>query len=158
MVITQTHRRCGGVGAITLAFATIVAAQSSEPKSSYAERFTFDPATGEFSAQAPPQPGTEQGDLELARQALAQQRPKAARKRLRAWSKTYAAGSDRAAEALFLRGEAEFAARWKRLSVEQIVAVLSKRSVDPVGQRGNSSKVAKTCTRRIGRVYVTRPV
>ena len=110
MVITPMHRRCGGVGAILLGFAAIAAAQSSEPNSSYAERFTFDPATGEFKAHAAPQSGTEQGDLELARRALAQQRPKAARKRLRTWGKTYGASSDRAAEALFLRGEAEFAA------------------------------------------------
>ncbi|MBN1344945.1 MAG: outer membrane protein assembly factor BamD [Phycisphaerae bacterium] len=77
----------------------------------FAERLTYDPATGEWLELAPPEPGTPDGDLELARATLARgdgaKDFRRARKLLQNWVKTYY-DHPRFVEALFYYADAEF--------------------------------------------------
>jgi len=77
----------------------------------YAERLTYDPKTGEWLELAPPEPGTPDGDLELARATLAraegQRDLRRARKLLQKWVQTYY-DSPRYGEGLFYYADAEF--------------------------------------------------
>lgn len=75
----------------------------------YHERFEYNPATGDWSEVAPPIPGTEEGDLALARSLLARGRFKEARKAFKEWFEIYP-DSDRWAEALFYAAETEILA------------------------------------------------
>lgn len=76
---------------------------------SYAERSEFDPATGQWVTIAPPVPGTEDGDLELARSRLAKGEYKQARKLFKQWFKDYPE-SARWPEALFYAADTEYSA------------------------------------------------
>jgi outer membrane protein assembly factor BamD (BamD/ComL family) len=82
--------------------------QSSEQ---YAERLTYDPKTGEWLELPPAEPGTAEGDLEIARATLARadggRDVRTARKLLQRWIKTYY-DSPHNGEALFYYADAEF--------------------------------------------------
>jgi outer membrane protein assembly factor BamD (BamD/ComL family) len=73
------------------------------------ERLRFDPAKGEWVVVAAPVPGTEDGDLELARALLARGEYKQARKAFKDWMKLYP-DSPRYPEALFYAADTEIAA------------------------------------------------
>src|SRR5262245_8070658 len=64
---------------ICLCLSTLAFAQEKKPEY-YQERLEFDPNTGKWTTLAPPIPGTEEGDLALARLLLAQGEYKKARK------------------------------------------------------------------------------
>lgn len=96
---------------LVLAFCTAVAfspaitlAQAGDQ--AYYERLEFDPETGEWRELAPPIPGTDGGDLALARSLLARGEFKEARKAFEKWFKTWP-DSDLRAEALFYAAETE---------------------------------------------------
>ncbi|MBN1490769.1 MAG: outer membrane protein assembly factor BamD [Phycisphaerae bacterium] len=72
----------------------------------YVERWTFDPETGQWLEMARPEPGTEDGDLDLARQALAREDYTAAREQTEAWIETYGGAADRYPEALYVSATA----------------------------------------------------
>ena|GEM_PF-979435 len=76
------------------------------PPTKRAERLTFDPATNEWSSVSDPIPGTEDGDLDIARQLLAREAYRDARRQAKRWIKTYGPESPRYAEALFIEGTA----------------------------------------------------
>ena len=76
---------------------------------SHAERLEYDPGADEWKTVAAPIPGTEDGDLELARALLARNEFRPARKALRKWRKQYP-DSPRRPEALFYSADAEVAA------------------------------------------------
>ncbi len=67
------------------------------------ERLTFDPQTEQWRRVAEPIPGTPDGDLDLARRLVAQERYPEALKALEKWIKTYGAEPDRYPEALYLK-------------------------------------------------------
>jgi len=71
-----------------------------------AERLTFDPQQNRWVRTADPVPGTEDGDLDIARQWLAREDFKTARKAVKQWLKTYGPESPRYPEALYLEGTA----------------------------------------------------
>jgi outer membrane protein assembly factor BamD (BamD/ComL family) len=75
------------------------------------ERMVYDPATGRWIEEAPPEPGTERGDLELAKRIMAggdKGDGEKARKALEDWIKTYGEASDLYGEALFAMADARF--------------------------------------------------
>ncbi len=88
-----------------------VSSSWGQAQEKYPERLTYDPKTGEWLELAPPEPGTEDGDLELARAALARadshKELLRARKMLQQWIKTYF-DSKRVPEALFYYADSEF--------------------------------------------------
>jgi len=73
----------------------------------YPERLTFEPRTGEWVQVASPVPGTEDGDLELARAMLARGKAKKASKQLKKWLEMYP-DSPRYPEGLFYLADADF--------------------------------------------------
>jgi len=73
----------------------------------YPERLTFDPQTGEWVQVASPVPGTEDGDLELARAMLARGKAEKASKQLKKWLEMYP-DSPRYPEGLFYLADADF--------------------------------------------------
>ena len=75
----------------------------------YQERLEFDPVTNQWVAIAPPIPGTEEGDLALARLYLARNDFKEARKAFKEWRQKYP-DSPKWPEALFYSAETEIAA------------------------------------------------
>jgi len=75
----------------------------------YYERFEYDARTNQWVELAPPVPGTDGGDLAIARGHLARREFKKARKAFRQWFKFYPA-SPLMPEALFYAAETEIAA------------------------------------------------
>ncbi|MCG8408677.1 MAG: outer membrane protein assembly factor BamD [Phycisphaerales bacterium] len=75
----------------------------------YHERLEFDPATGKWKELPPPIPGTEGGDLALARSMLAKGEYKNARKAFKKWFEQYPE-SPYWPEALFYAAETEVSA------------------------------------------------
>lgn len=84
-------------------------ARAADEKQTYNERLEYDPKTGEWVELAPPIPGTEEGDLALARFLLAQGEYKKARKAFKAWFETWPESTHRD-EGLFYAAETEIAA------------------------------------------------
>jgi outer membrane assembly lipoprotein YfiO len=100
--------------AVLAAFLSLAAptpAAEKDNKETYPERLTYDPKTGEWLELPPPEPGTEDGDLEIARATLARAEKRTdfmrARKLLKQWVSTYY-DSRRYPEALFYYADAEF--------------------------------------------------
>lgn len=89
---------------MALCWAHSASAQSKE--ATYYERLEYDPGTGEWKEIAPPIPGTEAGDLAIARSLLARGEFEGARKAFAAWFKAYPA-SELRHEALFYAAETE---------------------------------------------------
>jgi len=89
-----------------LAGSGTAAADGGKDRPRFVETWRFDPQTGRWVEQAPPQPGTEDGDLDLARQSLARQDYKDALERVEAWIKAYGGSAPRYPEALYLKGTA----------------------------------------------------
>jgi len=82
--------------------------QPDEPQDRYPERLVYDPQTREWIMEQPPEPGTPDGDLAIARNLLARGEHKRAAKKLRQWIVRYAFESPRHPEAVYLRGRVEF--------------------------------------------------
>lgn len=86
--------------------AGISVGQVEPPPRSFAEQMTYDPQHSQWEDSPEPIPGTEDGDLNIARQWMARQEYKTAMKVLKKWFKNYP-DSPRQAEALYLKGTAE---------------------------------------------------
>lgn len=84
-------------------------ARAGDDKPKYHERLEYDAAKGQWIEIAPPIPGTEDGDLALARLLSAQCEYKKARKAFADWFKTYPESTLRP-EALFYAAETEVSA------------------------------------------------
>lgn len=80
-----------------------------DQQQTYQERLEYNPKTGEWVEIAPPIPGTEEGDLALARSLSARGEFKDARKAFKIWFETYPE-SIRWPEALFYAAENEVSA------------------------------------------------
>lgn len=90
----------------SLAIATPLVAQVND---TYRERLEYDVNTGEWIEIAPPVPGTDGGDLAIARALLAQNQYKDARKAFEKWFETYPESPLRR-EGLFYSAETEIMA------------------------------------------------
>ncbi|UCD27519.1 MAG: outer membrane protein assembly factor BamD [Planctomycetota bacterium] len=115
----MTLRSCFGILRLGLFWLIIIAAASlilallprslngatPMPPKERAERLTFDEETQTWVRAPTPIPGTEDGDLDIARQMLARGQYKKARKAVKKWMKQYPT-SPRYAEALYVRGTA----------------------------------------------------
>jgi len=82
-----------------------VCGETPVPPKKHAERITYDPQAG-WIRTPEPTPGTEDGDLDIARQWAAREDYKTALKVLEPWIKTYGVDSPRYPEALYLKGTA----------------------------------------------------
>jgi outer membrane protein assembly factor BamD (BamD/ComL family) len=74
------------------------------PPREHPERLTYDPKTDTWTVAGEPEPGTENGDLDIARQWLARQGYKQALDITKVWIKTYGVKAPRYPEALFIQG------------------------------------------------------
>lgn len=82
------------------------AAEVRLPPKRHAEHLTFDEKTGQWIQVADPVPGTEDGDLDIARQWLARGEYKTACKITKDWIEQYGKDAPRYPEALYLKGTA----------------------------------------------------
>lgn len=82
------------------------------PPKEYVEQHVFDEQSGQWVRTPDPVPGTEDGDLDIARQWMAREDYKTASKILDAWIKTYGPDSPRYPEALYLKGSAYLERGW----------------------------------------------
>ena len=114
-------------------------AQAQAPSNRKTERFVetwrFDPRTGQWTEQPPPVPGTEDGDLDLARQALAREEYADAHKRVLAWIQQYGGQAERYPEALYLRGTAELELGEYRAAHDSYKALLNDFPGSPYAER-----------------------
>jgi outer membrane protein assembly factor BamD (BamD/ComL family) len=92
-----------------LLLAAIGPVEPPAEQETYLERLEYDPAGEGWKEIAPPIPGTEEGDLALARSLLARQDFAKARKEFAQWLKLYPQ-SPRRGEALFYAAETEILA------------------------------------------------
>lgn len=99
----------GGLAAFWIVLAAAALARAADEKPVYHERLEYDAAKGQWIEIAPPIPGTEDGDLALARSLSAQCEYKKARKAFDEWFKTYPESTHRP-EALFYAAENEVSA------------------------------------------------
>lgn len=83
-----------------------LAAQTPPPPTRHAERLTFDEKTGQWLRTPEPIPGTENGDLDIARQYLAREEYETALEVIKAWLKQYGSTSTRYPEGLYVQGTA----------------------------------------------------
>ncbi|MBE7505440.1 MAG: outer membrane protein assembly factor BamD [Planctomycetia bacterium] len=95
--------------ACLLLFAVVTFATAADPPETFQERLEYDAESGEWIETAAPIPGTEEGDLALARSLVAREEFKAARKAMAAWFKTWPE-SAHWPEALFYAAENEVSA------------------------------------------------
>jgi len=77
------------------------------PPRDRAEQLIYDPVQDRWLRAPEPVPGTEDGDLDIARQRLAREDNETARKALEEWIETYGPAAPRYPEALYLLGTAE---------------------------------------------------
>lgn len=121
----QKKRTCSWGLAVALTFcaigSSVEAALGAEPLAPppghRAEQLRFDPAQNRWVEAPKPIPGTEDGDLDIARQYLAREDYKTALRGLKAWMKTYGSTSPRYPEALYVKATAE-------MGVEDYLATL----------------------------------
>jgi outer membrane protein assembly factor BamD (BamD/ComL family) len=95
--------------ALTVAAAqtiTLRAAEVPVPPRRHAEHLIFNETTNQWEQRVEPSPGTEDGDLDIARQWLALGEYKTVCKITKEWIKTYGKEAPRYPEALYLRGTA----------------------------------------------------
>lgn len=85
------------------AIAPVIAAENTNTDRN---RLIFDPKTNDWVEVQPPEPGTENGDLDIARAFLAERKYVQARKAFREWFKRYP-DSPRRPEALFYAADVE---------------------------------------------------
>jgi len=104
----QARKATVGVWAAVAIAVLLTAARQAGAAEPYGEKLVYDPETGRWVEPVPPEPGTEAGDLQIARDLLARKELKKARKALRNWLATYGYDSPRRPEALFLLGRVEF--------------------------------------------------
>lgn len=90
----------------TVQTAALPAAEIPVPPQRYAEHLKFDEKTGQWVQITAPVPGTEDGDLDIARQWLARGEYKTTQKIVEAWIKRYGTAAPRYPEALYLKGTA----------------------------------------------------
>jgi outer membrane protein assembly factor BamD (BamD/ComL family) len=99
--------------AVLLALLAVLTSNSplraDDKEQTYNERLEYDATTGQWLEIAPPIPGTEEGDLALARYLLAKAEYKEARQAFKEWFKNYPESASRA-EGLFYAAETEIMA------------------------------------------------
>ena len=96
--------------AVSLSVAALTgSAIADDTQETYQERLEYNPLTGEWVEIAPPIPGTEEGDLALARSLSARAEFKDARKAFKGWFETYPESANWP-EALFYAAENEVSA------------------------------------------------
>ncbi len=104
---STTVKRWLLVSFLALPAVGVLTSRACAAPSGHAERLSYDPQSGQWVQIASPTPGTEDGDLELARSLLARGKAKKARSQLKKWLKRYP-DSPRYPEALFYLADAEF--------------------------------------------------
>src|SRR5437762_13285289 len=87
--------------------ATAPAESTPEPPHHKRERLTFDPNTDTWELVQTPVPGTENGDLDIARQYIARQDYRVALPLICAWIAQYGKDAPRYPEALYLQAVCE---------------------------------------------------
>ncbi len=101
----------------------------------FVETWRFDPRTGQWIEAPPPEPGTEDGDLDLARQVLARQDFKEAAQRARAWIKKYGGAAPRYPEALYVQATADLELGEYRAAHDAYKALLNDFPGSPYAER-----------------------
>jgi len=96
------------------------------PPGRRAEQLRFDPAQNRWVEAPKPIPGTEDGDLDIARQYVVREDYKTALKGLKAWMKRYGSTSPRYPEALYVKATAEMGVEDYRAAQEDFQRLLDE--------------------------------
>lgn len=94
---------------VSLALSAPATAQTASAPSEFippaprGSRLLYDAQTDQWKIEQAPEPGTENGDLDIARQYIARQDWETAYQLIKAWIKQYGTGAERYPEALYLR-------------------------------------------------------
>ena len=119
-------------------------AQTSDPipppPTRYAERLTYDPQTDQWVVTGRPVPGTEDGDLDIARQWMAREDYETALRAVKAWIKTYGTGASRYPEALYLQATAALGKGDYRLANETYQQLLNEYPGSEFSERALSAQ------------------
>lgn len=91
----------------------------------FAETWRLDAKTGQWVEGPTAPPGTEDGDLDLARKMLAREEYEKAAKQAEKWIKTYGAEAERYPEALYIKGTAKLGAGEYRAAHDAYQALMN---------------------------------
>jgi outer membrane protein assembly factor BamD (BamD/ComL family) len=130
---------------LVIMLAATANAPAQQEDQTYHERLQFNPATGEWVESAPPVPGTEEGDLALARSLLARGEYKKARKAFAEWMKVHPE-SVHWPEALFYAAETEVAA--EELKPKQGHVIKAYRWLEELQQGWPGTELAERAIRK----------
>jgi outer membrane assembly lipoprotein YfiO len=110
------------------------AAGTPVPPKRHAEELVFDEKTGQWRQIVEPVPGTEDGDLDIARQWLSRGEYKTVLKIVKAWMSTYGTSAPRYPEALYLKGTAYLERGLYKESHEAYQALLNDFPASPYAE------------------------
>lgn len=114
--------------------------QSPAPPKERAERLTYDPDAGQWGRTPDPVPGTEDGDLDIARQWQGREENKRALKLIKKWMKTYGGPtSGRYPEALYVKATAHLELGDYRSAHETYQELLNDYPGSPYAERALSA-------------------
>jgi len=110
------------------------------PPGQRAEQLRYDPVQNRWIEAPKPIPGTEDGDLDIARQYIAREDYKTALKAVKLWIKKYGSGAPRYPEALYLKGTAELETNDYRAAQDTYQKLLNDYPGSPYAERALSGQ------------------
>jgi TolA-binding protein len=110
------------------------------PPKVHAERLTFDPKTEQWVVMATPIPGSENGDLDLARQAMARTDYRHALEMVKDWIKKYGPGAARYPEALYVEATAQLELSDYRSAHDNFQKLLNEYPASEFSERALSAE------------------
>ena len=110
------------------------------PPSPRAESLEFDPKTQDWSAAAEAEPGTEDGDLDLARRWIALEDYKTGERIVKKWIKQYGESAERYPEALYLRGSVHLGQGEYRAADDDFEKLLDEYPGSPFAEQALSAR------------------
>jgi outer membrane protein assembly factor BamD (BamD/ComL family) len=116
----------------------LMAAETPVPPKRHAEEMVFDENAGQWKQTVSPVPGTEDGDLDIARQWLSRGQYKTVLKIVKAWIGTYGTSAPRYPEALYLKGTAYLEQGLYKEAHEAYQALLSDFPASPYAEEALS--------------------
>jgi len=114
-------------------------AETPVPPKTHAEQLTYDPIRG-WSQPTQPEPGTEDGDLDIARQWMALQEYKTARNILKGWIEQYGPASGRYSEAVYLKATIDLELGEYRAADEGYQELLNDYPGSPFAEKALSGR------------------
>ena len=148
---TARHVHRCGLGLIVVAGlgpVSALASGPSRPEKRHAEHHRFDAETGQWIPVTQPVAGTEDGDLDIARQWMAREDYDTAEEVLEDWFDGYGSASDRYPEALYLKATCYLQRGYYRKALGSYTSLLDDFPGSPFAERALSGMF------RVGEAYL----